>query len=60
MADFVVGPGVAQSISDHGDEARSDEQFIILREGEKVSETIARDAIYYWLEHDNVVRRSPF
>jgi hypothetical protein len=60
VAEFNVGPGVQQSIADHGDEARSDEMFVILREGEKVSETIARDAIYYWLEHDNVVRRSPF
>jgi hypothetical protein len=60
MAEYSIGPGVAQAIADNADEARSDEQFIILREGEKVSETIARDAIYYWLEHDNVVRRTPF
>lgn len=60
MTDFVVGPGVAQAIADNGDEARSDEQFIILREGDKVSQTVARDGIYYWIERDNAVRRSPF
>lgn len=60
MADFNVGPGVQQSLADHGDEARSDEQFVILTNGEKVSQTFGRDAIYYWLEHDNVVQRSPF
>lgn len=60
MTEFVVGPGVAQAIADNGDEARSDEQFIILVDGEKVSQTFARDAIYYWLERDNSVKRSPF
>jgi hypothetical protein len=60
MTDFVIGPGVAAAIAENQDEARSDEQFIILREGDKVSQTIARHAIYYWLERDNVVERSPF
>ena len=60
MSEYVVGPGVQQSMSDHGDEPRSDEQFVILDEGHKVSQTFARDAIYYWLEEDNAVRRSPF
>jgi hypothetical protein len=60
MADFSIGPGVAQSIADHQDEARSDEQFVILDEGHKVSQTFARDAVYYWLQEDNAVRRVPF
>ena len=60
MTDFNIGPGVAQAIADHGDEPRSDEQFIILTEGDTVSQTFARDAIYYWLERDNSVKRSPF
>lgn len=60
MADFSVGPGVAQAIADNGDEARSDEMFIILAEGDKVSQTFGRDAIYYWIERDNLVKRSPF
>jgi hypothetical protein len=60
MADFVIGPGVREAIAAAGDEARSDEQFVILREGDKVSQTFGRDAVYYWLEHDNVVQRSPF
>lgn len=60
MGDWVVGPGVAQAMSDAGDEARSDEQFVILEEGHKISQTFGRDAIYYWLEEDNSVKRSPF
>lgn len=60
MAEYVIGPGVAQSISDNGDEARSDEQYVILEPGEKISQTFARDAVYYWIEKDNAVRRCPF
>ena len=60
MSDFSIGPGVAQAIADAGDEARSDEQYIVLADGNKISQTFARDAVYYWLEADNAVRRSPF
>jgi hypothetical protein len=60
MSDYSIGPGVAQAIADNGDEARSDEQFIILREGDKVSQTFGRDFIYYWMERDNDVKMSPF
>ena len=60
MTDFVLGPGVAGAIADNNDEARSDEQFIILAEGNKVSQTFGRDALYYYLEADNAVRRVPF
>lgn len=60
MADFVVGPGVVQAMADAGDEPRSDEQFIILTPDHKISQTFGRDNIYYWLEEDNAVRRTPF
>lgn len=60
MSDFNVGPGVAQAIADNGDEARSDEQFVILREGDKVSQTFARDGVYWWYERDNRTQRCPF
>jgi hypothetical protein len=60
MADFNLGPGVQQAMADNGDEPRSDEMFVILTEGDKVSQTFGRDAIYYWLERDNHVKRSPF
>ena len=60
MTDFVVGPGVAQAMSDAGDEPRSDEQFVILREGDKISETYGRDGVYHWIERDNRVVRLPF
>lgn len=61
MIDFVVGPGVAQAIADNGDEARSDEMYVVISaEGVRISQTYARDAVYYWLEEDNAVRRVPF
>ena len=60
MTDYSIGPGVAQAIADNGDEARSDERFIILDEGQKVSLTLARDAQYWWYEADNKVNRLPF
>jgi hypothetical protein len=60
MAEYSIGPGVQTAIAEHGDEPRSDEQFIILVPGHKVSQTFARDAIYYWLEEDNATRRCPF
>ena len=60
MTDFVVGPGVAQAISDNNDEARSDERYIIMDEGHKVSLTFGRDGQYFWYEEDNRVNRVPF
>jgi len=60
MTDYSVGPGVQQAMADHGDEPRSDEQFIILVDGDKISQTFGRDATYYWMERDNAVKRSPF
>lgn len=58
--DWNIGPGVKQAIADNSDEARSDEMFVILTEGHKVSQTYARDAIYWWYEEDNRVLRLPF
>jgi hypothetical protein len=60
MTDFAIGPGVQQAMADAGDEARSDEQFIILAEGDKISQTFGRDKIYYWIERDTLVRTAPF
>lgn len=60
MTDYVIGPGVRQAIADYGDEARSDEQYIVLEQGDQISQTMARDAIYYYLQKDNAVRRVPF
>jgi hypothetical protein len=60
MTDFVIGPGVAQAITDAGDSARSDEQYIILLEGNKISQTFGSEAIYYWYESENAVKRCPF
>jgi hypothetical protein len=57
---YTIGPGVAQAMADHGDEPRSDEQYLSLEEGSKVSQTFGRDSIYYWLEVDNAVRVVPF
>jgi hypothetical protein len=60
MTDFAIGPGVQQAMADAGDEPRSSEQFIILLDGDKISQTFGRDKIYYWIERDNLVRTSPF
>lgn len=60
MADFTIGPGVAQAIADAGDEPRSDEQYVVLDEGQKISQTFARDAIYWYYESENAVKRCPF
>lgn len=60
MADFSVGPGVAQAIADNGDEARSDERYIVLDEGNRISLTFARDATYVYYESENSVKRTPF
>jgi hypothetical protein len=60
VAEYNIGPGVAQAMAEAGDEPRSSEQFIILLEGDKISQTFGRDKIYYWIERDNVVRTSPF
>jgi hypothetical protein len=60
MTDFVVGPGVAEAIAAAGDSARSDEQFVILREGDKVSQTFGSLGIYWWYESENAVKRMPF
>lgn len=60
MPEWVIGPGVDQAMRAAGDEPRSDEQFVILEEGHKISQTYGRDAIYYWLQEDNAVRRTPF
>lgn len=57
---YSIGPGVQQSMADNGDEPRSDERFIILDEGHKVSLTIGRDSQYWWIEEDNRVSRCPF
>jgi hypothetical protein len=60
MPDFNVGPGVAVAIEQDGGEARSDERFIILDEGDKVSMTMATTGVYYWYERDNQTQRTPF
>jgi hypothetical protein len=60
MTDYNIGPGVAQAIADNGDEARSDERYVILDEGSRVSLTLGRDAQYWYYEFDNKVNRLPF
>jgi hypothetical protein len=60
VPEFSVGPGVAQAIADNGDEPRSDETFLVLAEGRKVSLTWGRDAQYVWIQEDNRTNRLPF
>lgn len=60
MTDYSVGPGVAATIEQDGGEARSDERFVILTEGSKVSMTFATTGVYYWYEQDNLTQCTPF
>jgi hypothetical protein len=60
VTDYNIGPGVQQAIADNGDEARSDEQYVILEPGNKISLTLARDAQYWYYEADNRVNRLAF
>jgi len=60
MSDYNIGPGVQAAMDANSDEPRSDEQFIILEEGHKISQTFGRDAVYYWLQEDNATQRVPF
>jgi len=58
--EFNVGPGVAAAIASDGGAARSDERFVILTEGSKVSMTFATTGVYYWYQQDNETKRTPF
>jgi len=61
MTDFVVGEGMQAALDQYGDEARSDEQFVIMGpEGDKISRLYGRDAVYTWMQRDNAVKRLPF
>jgi len=60
MADFNVGPGVQAAIAADGGEARSDERYIIMTEGDRVSMTMATTGVYYYYERDNSTQRTPF
>jgi hypothetical protein len=60
MTDFNIGPGVRAAIESDGGEARSDERFVILTEGDKVSMTMATTGVYYWFERDNQTQRTSF
>ena len=58
---FVVGQGVADAMASAGDEARSDEIYVVNEpEGQRISLTYGRLALYYWMEADGKVNRVPF
>ena len=60
MSDYSIGPGVQQAMADNGDEPRSDERYIILDDGHRISLTFGKLAQYFWYEEDNAVNRVPF
>jgi len=60
MAEWNIGPGVAQLIEENGAEPRSDEQYVVMDEGHKISRTFATDGIYFYFEEDNRTQRCPF
>jgi len=55
-----IGPGVREAISANGAEPRSDEQYVVMEEGRKISRTFASDGIYFYYQEDNRTFRSPF
>jgi len=60
MTDFTIGEGVQVAMYNAGDEPRSDEIYEVQLEGQTISKTYGRDAVYYWYESDGAVRRTPF
>lgn len=59
MAEYSVGPGIAQSIADNGDVARSNEETIISTP-HRVARVYGQKAEYLYFEEDNRVVRLPF
>jgi len=57
---YSVGPGVQAAIDAADDDTRSDEIYLILTEGAKISRTFGRDGVYYYYEADNSTKRTPF
>jgi len=57
---FSVGPGVQAAIDANGADTRSDEQYVIMDAGKKISRTFATDGVYYYYEADNSTQRTPF
>lgn len=60
MAEYSVGQGVADAISASGGEPRSDEIYIIMDEGRKVSRTMATTGVFYYYQEDNQTFWCPF
>ena len=57
---YNIGPGVAALIEANGAVARSDEIYVVMEEGHKISRTFATDGVYYYYEEDNSTSRCPF
>jgi len=57
---FNVGPGVQAAIDANNADTRSDEQYVVFDEGNKISRTFATDGVYFYYERDNTTQRSPF
>ena len=57
---FNVGPGVRAAIESNSAEPRSDEVYVVMDEGNKVSRTFATDGVYYYYERENSTYRCPF
>jgi len=60
MTEYTIGEGVQVAMYNAGDEARSDELYVVTSEGHQISQTYGRDAIYYWFAEDGRVVRTPF
>lgn len=60
MAEYSIGPGIADAIAANGAEPRSDEQYLVMDEGRRVSRVFATDGVYYWYQEDNSTFRCSF
>lgn len=60
MTEYSVGPGVQAAMEAVGDTPRSDEHYLILQEGQRISQTMGSLAVYYWYESENAVKTAPF
>jgi hypothetical protein len=57
---FVIGPGVQAMMAEFDDEPRSSEIWLSTVDGDQISQTFGRDAIYVYLGRDNRTNRLPF
>lgn len=54
--EFVIREEVRQAMAERGDEPRSNEIYVVTDEGHQISQTFARDGVYYAVFQDAAIR----